>query len=182
MIIQAKILSDIQCKCFDKFWIRRQIGVSKHRTAPTGQKSMWSFYWGHVPYWTQSHLLQNQGDSRWSGHGVGKWKQLQVPGNGELDTKRHNESCEVNVKLVIFVQMMSRSHGQRSRTNWSLKNAFRSISLDPFPGKLLNLVQWMPQENRWPQVNFRSHCVRSRSNCWSSKKCQYLNILLLDSY
>ena len=52
----------------------------------------------------------------------------------------------------------------------------RSVSLDPFARKLPNLVLLMPLKSRWPLSMFKSHGQRSRSNCWSLKKCCLLNI------
>ena len=62
--------------------------------------------------------------------------------------------------------IMFRSHGQRSRSNYtSLKNIVHSISLEPLLESKPHLVQWMPLESRWSLLIIWSQCERWRSNC-----------------
>ena len=51
-----------------------------------------------------------------------------------------------------------------------------SISFYLCTWMILNLVQWMPLESRWLGLILRSRGQRSRSKCWSWKKCCALNI------
>ena len=53
------------------------------------------------------------------------------------------------------------------------------MSLDPFAGKLPNLVQWILLESRWFLWMFRSRAPRSRSNCWYKRLLNIFRLLYL---
>ena len=61
----------------------------------------------------------------------------------------------------------------KDKTAGLLKHVGCSLSPDPYAGKLLNVVQWMPLESRWPILMSRSW---SKSNCWFLKQICLLNI------
>ena len=84
------------------------------------------------------------------------------------------ESCQTWYNGCLYLFWGYRVKGQGQTTDLWNKNAVRSIFLDPFAGKLLNLVQWMYLVSRWPILMFRSH--GQRSNRWSLYKYCPLNI------
>ena len=64
----------------------------------------------------------------------------------------------------------------KDKTAGLLKHVGCSLSPDPYAGKLLNVVQWIPLESRWPILMSRSW---SKSNCWFLKQICLLVISCL---
>ena len=85
------------------------------------------------------------------------------------------ESCQ---RIDVPYWFWSHTVKDQGQTAGPWKYVVCAISLDPFAGKLSNLVQWMPLESRYPYWCL-DHMVKSQgqtAGLWKMSSAQYLKL------